>query len=66
LRELLPGTWYAKDGSIHIKNPDGTYDILQTSWDSERRSREALKKYLQAEAIKQNQAEKRKPLKTEY
>ena len=59
MRELLPGTWYAKDGKIFVENPDGTTEVLSTSWEAERRAREAQARHEAAEALRKHLEEKR-------
>lgn len=62
MRELLPGTWFARGDEIHVTNPDGTVEILSTSWERSRREAAELVKAeerARAEALKKHLAEKR-------
>jgi hypothetical protein len=59
LRELVPGTWYTKDGKIFIEHEDGTTEVLSTSWERDRRAAAAQEAYERAEALKKHLAEKR-------
>lgn len=59
---MVPETWYAEDGQIHVTLPDGTEEILQTSWEATRRAVELEERQKQLEAkkaVQQNQIEKR-------
>lgn len=59
---MLPGTWFARGDEIHITNPDGSVEILSTSWERDRREAEAAERAValaRAEALKQHLAEKR-------
>ena len=61
-RELLPGTWEARDDKLYVTNPDGTVEVLETSWAADRAARAAAvraEEQARAAALQEHLQEKR-------
>lgn len=61
---LIPGMWYAEDDKIYIRQPDGSYDSYETSWEKQRREVEFLQRTIEdqfrSRSLKEHLSNKRK------
>lgn len=56
---MVAEQWWVENGTIRIKNPDGTIDTLTPSWYKEQQEVSQHKQYQQAETLKAHLARKR-------